>query len=443
MRIGLDVGTTAVKAAAFAADGELIARARGSLPPVVTDGPRATQDVRGVVESATGILVELLATLARDSAGPVRFVALTTQRDTVVVVDGDSVPVSDLVSWRDRRWLTAPSLWDALAAEGEEPPVAVRSLTSLLTEAWTGHAAESAATLPRDLRGSPRERLRALAGHAVDLPDMLPVGASVGVLRLPAARSAPLHVTSGDKNCELLGGGVRGPEVAGLSLGTAISLGTLVGEAGALAVSTEDAAPGVVRTPAALAGRWNVEVGLIGAWDALALAEGIADGEGPASQLNTDVFCVPYFDGALDAPGARPAFAGLTLETDPRTLLQAWAQGVVGELRRMRPALERAAGETLARVVLSGGNAAPRGWAGLVASGLSLPVFTTGDAWAGARGAVLAVLEACGEPAAPEAPVESDRGPVVRPSGSPVLAMEYYKAWDRLASEARAAGVGA
>ncbi|MGI9038966.1 MAG: FGGY family carbohydrate kinase [Gemmatimonadota bacterium] len=448
LRVGLDVGTTAVKAAALTGRGEVIARARGALPPVAFDGSRATQPIAEVLATARRVLVELLASLEEAGAGPVAFVAITTQRDTVVTLDAEGHPSSELVSWLDRRWLDAGSLWDALVMDGEAQPAAVRSLTSFLTEAWTGRAVESRATVPRDLSGAAHDRLVAFAGAAVDLPAVLPIGAPAGALNLPHAGKAALHVTAGDKNCELLGGGVRSPVTAGLSLGTGISLGTLAGGAVDGVLECEEPGneggreeePGVVQTRAALYGRWNLEVGLLGAWDAPGLRAALRSHGGPDAQLQRDVFCVPYYGGALDTPGARPVFAGLPAEADGSLLLQAWAQGIVGELRRMRPALERASGAALESVVLSGGHSDSSGWPQLVADGLALPVRAAGDAWLGAIGAVAAVEEASGTGGAAVSPWSPslEAGGVTQPSSDTASTRRYYEAWDRLAAASRA-----
>lgn len=444
VRVGLDVGTTAVKAVALTDRGEVIARGRGPLPPVILEGPRATQPIAGVLAAARGVLVELLTSLEETGAGRVAFVAITTQRDTVVTLDANGDPSSELVSWLDRRWLDAGSLWDALALDREVPPAAVRSLTSFLTEAWTGRAVESRATVPRDLSRPARGRLLAFAGPSVDVPAVLPVGAPAGALNLRHAGQAALHVTAGDKNCELLGGGVRSPLIGGLSLGTGISLGTLAGGTVEGAVEGyeigREAEQGVVRTAAALAGRWNLEVGLQGAWEAPGLRAALNSRRGPDPLLRGDVFCVPYYGGALDAPDARPVLDGLPSDADGSLLLQAWAQGIVGELRRMRPALERASGAALEIVVLSGGHFGSSGWAQLVADGLSLPVRAAGDPWFGAIGAVAAVEEAAGTPVGAVSPLSRrpETGSLSLPGGDTASTRRYYEAWDRLAAASRA-----
>jgi len=502
LRVGLDVGTSSAKAAAFDVGGGVVSRARVSLPPVETDGPAAWQPLAEVVAAAERALTELFGSGAEadatggrsgaagtggpgagadgadvgraddGGAGTVELVALTAQRDTAVLFRRDGEPLSELISWRDGRAAAAGSLWDALA--DEEPAAlarlgAVRSLPSLLAGRWTGRPMETPATLPLHLRGRSRRRLAARTGGGgtVELPERRPLGEAGAPLRpagtgLPASLDGvPLHVTAGDKNCEMLGHGVRRPGAGSVSLGSAISLGTL---AGGTPVETAGDGP-VYRSPAAVPGRENVEVGLVSglegesgpagsvarALDSAgrgAVGDGAA-GEGargagcPDGRLRTDIWCAPYFRGALDAPGALPRFAGLAGDAEPRELAQAWAQGVAGELRRLRPILERAAGARLERLVVGGGRAASPGWARLLAEALGLPVERAADAWSGARGAVASLQLARGEPGVDGllagGPAAAIAEPVLPSSDARVRRRvdRYYEDWERFAAGAR------
>lgn len=399
LRIGVDVGTSAVKAALFGPGGEVRSRSVRTLPPIQTRGAAAWQPLEPVARAAEGVLADLELAGGGPAGGGTELVALTAQRDTAVLLDRAGRPCSELISWRDGRAAGAGSLWDALAGEDADLPArlgAVRALPSFLSERWTGRALETPASLSMHLRAPARRRLAGVVGgpDAVDVPDVRPLGEAAARIRsdregLPGELGGVLlHVTAGDKNCEMLANGVRRPGRGFLSLGSAVSLGTLAAAGGAAGSDGP-----AYRSPAALRRRRNVEVGLVGGLDGSGALPGSREAElRPDGRLRPDVWCVPYFRGALDAPGARALVAGLGEETDRGAMEQAWAQGVVAELRRLRPGLESAAGAALEGVVVGGGGGTAPGWARLVADALDLPARRTPDPWAGARGAVAAVL---------------------------------------------------
>lgn len=379
--VGVDVGTSAVKVAAFDGRGELLEALRRPMPELELHGDAAVQPLEACIEAVNDALRGL--TLAEDRR---RFVALTTQRDTALLSDAEGRPLTPLISWRDRREQRYGSIWNALAAEPATAvgqARAVRSLTSELSLRWTGRSAETVESLPRHLSGRAAERLDAVCGRTLQRPEMVELGTRVG----PLAGGPPLHLTAGDKNCELLGNGVLRPGIAGLSLGSAVSLGV------AVQGPRPRAAAGVVVTPAAFAGGWNVETGLpVGMQAERMWKEWLAGELTLEPTLLPGLWCLPFFAGALDRPSTPAALVGLSEQMSARDLFQAWAQGVVGELRRLRPALERAGGHAARQIVMSGGGLAASAWARLIADALRVSVVCRDDPWSGARGAVMAVL---------------------------------------------------
>lgn len=421
--MGLDVGTSGAKGVVFAPDGSHLARARRPLPPLETRERAAWQRLDRVVEAAEAVLTKLLAQ-CRPATSPVR-VALATQRDTLVLLDRAHRPLTPLLSWADRRDRTYPSIWHALEASGEdrllERSAYARSLASYLSERWTGRAAESTSTLPRHLKGEALDALREREGDPVELPEIVPPGTEVGTTE----GGASLHQAAGDKNCELLGMGVDGEGRAGLSLGSAVSLGML-------SAGRPEAVPGTVATPAARDGRWNVETGLTAGMRGREILErwfGAGGHIGP--ELDPDVVVVPYFEGALDRPEGRLLIWGLGEDRTPERCLRGWRQGVVAELRRLRPRLEEAAGAGVETVRLGGGGSREPAWARLVADAFDVPVeLVPGEkGWEGCRGAALAVLGEKGwDGASSPPPSLSRRIRTVEPDP------EGREAWERYAT---------
>lgn len=258
-----------------------------------------------------------------------------------------------------------------------------RSLTSYLSELWTGRAAETPATWSRHLSGLAIEELERIRGSPIELPTPVPIGTLAGLL----PSGTPLHLTAGDKNCELLGSGVTHAGQGGLSLGSAISLGT------AVTFQPAAAEAGIVVTPAAVAGGWNIETGLLVGMRAENYWKRVLQGDHSLRpELLDGLWCLPHLAGALDHPELPGALVGLTELVGPGDVYQAWGQGVVGELRRLRPALEAASGARLETLTVNGTAGATGAWARLLADALALPVTPLADPWRGARGAVLSAL---------------------------------------------------
>ncbi|MEU3848630.1 FGGY-family carbohydrate kinase [Streptomyces sp. NPDC029554] len=110
MYVGIDVGTSVVKAAAFDAGGrQLAAEAR----PVGLSlhGGVVEQDMEEVYAAVVGVLGALTAAVAE----PVEFAGLTGQGDGVWLVDAEGRPVRAAASWMDGR---AHELVDRWLADG-------------------------------------------------------------------------------------------------------------------------------------------------------------------------------------------------------------------------------------------------------------------------------------------------------------------------------------
>ncbi len=392
LAIGLDVGTSSVKAAAFGPSGNREAAVRVPMPRLEAHRGVWVQDPEAVAARAEEALAALVAHLpARlherlpGSPHAAGRVALATQRDTLLLVDAAAGPVpvprSPLLSWRERRHLEDPELRARLLG-GASVPAGARllSLERWLLERWSG---------------------------GIPVPGLL---------------GAPVRWAGGDKNCEYLAAGARPdrPALAVVSLGSAIGLGVAVPGTDPPPVG---AGAGVVVSP--MAGGppgWNVETGILsgvqGMGDAAALA-GVPAWSGPLPPVEAagGLVVVPHFGGALDDPAARPrleeigpGLEGVSAETrsaspacapaapaaglagagphTPARVAAGWARGVVRELRRLLPGVEAAGGTPVERLVLVGGGASDPGWEDYFREGWGLPVSRVDDPWIGCRGAV-------------------------------------------------------
>lgn len=110
MYVGIDVGTSTVKAAAFDDGGNALAV---ESRPVRLDihGGHVEQDM----EELYGAVVDALDTLTAALPGPVELAGLTGQGDGVWLVDAEGRPVRPAISWMDGR---AHEFVDAWLASG-------------------------------------------------------------------------------------------------------------------------------------------------------------------------------------------------------------------------------------------------------------------------------------------------------------------------------------
>jgi sugar (pentulose or hexulose) kinase len=100
--IGLDVGTTAVKAGLYDPDGHEFSVARRRHPLRSSPGGRAEQDPGVVVEATIDALAEAAGT-ARRQGLEVAGISVSTAMHGVVGLDGDGKPVTP------RRWTCTPT----------------------------------------------------------------------------------------------------------------------------------------------------------------------------------------------------------------------------------------------------------------------------------------------------------------------------------------------
>lgn len=385
--VGVDLGTSWARAAAWTAGGEPMAQARAPMPPVIK-GMQDPLQVRHAGEAAIQCL---------GLAGPVHL-ALTTQRDTLLRIDQDGEPVSSLLSWRVRHHLEDPE-----RRLREQPQAREGSRVSL--EEW----------ILRSWR-----RGWSWHGSHGSMPQLV-----------------SLVLVGGDKNTEYLALGLcpEEPQIAGLSLGSAIALGV----AFPWCPTRPDLPPGVVASegraqpvehlggvPGGVHPVWHLETGILsgmGGLEQLFRTLGLPPWEGPLPHGDgAGLRCIPHFGGALDDLDAHPqlffteahraADLWATSEKErgregvnllerspsdsahpmpsPQALAEAWAQGVVDELQRLRPRLEAVTGRPIQQVRVTGGGTLAGSWADRLARTLGVSVVLYPDPWMGCRGAVMA-----------------------------------------------------
>lgn len=398
--LAIDVGTSTIKAVVWDADARR--------PLAVHSAPNGA-DVAGLPpdrheQDPLRILAQCRSTLRAAAADPavdpaaIVALAISGQMHGVLLVDRKLQPVTNLVTWRDRR---APGValppgaasrtgcglhpgyggvtlgW--LAREGRLPPRATAlSIASFLAATLTGKAAleetHAASWGLLDLRsrawdeavlgalGVPPRALPPLAPSAQPLERMLP--AEARALGLPGRICVCSPI--GDAQAAVIAAaGLTDRDLAVLNLGTGGQISVLQREFAVV--------EGLETRPMPLEGYALVGASLCGGWSYAYLARffqaaarafaGVeldeaeayrrlnalaAEAEPPAGGLSVDT----RFSGARGAPDLRGSIGGIdTANFTPANLARGFVEGIVGELAGMAA---RIAPGGIRRVLLTG-----------------------------------------------------------------------------------------
>jgi len=408
--LAIDVGTQSVRAVVFDASGEVRAAAhRVIAPPFVAPQPGwAEQDAQAYWQALREAVTALWQS-GDVAPAAIAALALTTQRNTVVCADAQGMPLRPAIVWPDARLATrVPALgarWGVAirlaAAHGlvrrlqsqakanwiaeHEPGLWARStrfgllstwLTQCLVGEWVDSLACQVGYLPFDHRRRRWARRgdwrwRAIAVREAQLPRLVPPGAPLGELEAHAAaalglpRGLPVIAAAADKACEVLGCGALAPDVAHLSLGTAVAINTTQ----ARYMEVQRLLPAY---PAALPGHWNTEVHLPrGMWLVSWFREQFGAPEreratalGVAPETLFDELLAttppgalglvlqPHWSPGLRDPGpeARGAVVGFGAMHTRAHLYRALIEGLMYALRAGRDAIEARTGQRVVAV---------------------------------------------------------------------------------------------
>ncbi|MFJ2903051.1 FGGY family carbohydrate kinase [Streptomyces sp. NPDC087212] len=429
MFIGIDVGTSTVKAAAFDASGAELAVEARPVGLTLYEG-MAEQDMTEVY----GAVVAVLDALTARCPGPVELAGLTGQGDGVWLVDAEGLPVRAAASWMDGR---AHGLVDQWLADGTFEAVFRRTGSAMFPGcpgpllAWLDRheprSLDAAATalyckdmVFQRLTGAPAStdvsdasmpfldpRTRAYDNRVVELLGLThrrgllaPIGDPVTTA---TARGEGLptgtRIANGpyDLPACALGAGVTAPGDGLLIVGTCLAslVATtdldLTGEPAGVYLSTDR--PGHrLRAMPAMVGT--------AALDWVLSTTGVAHGEVDALLAATPpgahgVRVLPYFAPSGERapfvePGLRAELTGVSLESTKGDLIRATCEGIGYAARHCLAA----AGLTGSLAVCGGGTRS-HAWMRLLADVLGRPLRVV-EGEVGARGAVLAAAERYG-----------------------------------------------
>jgi len=438
MLIGVDAGTSVVKAVAFAESGEVL---RVSSRPTTTRSPEpghSEQDPEEVI-AAVGETVRDVARGERPT-----IVGITAQGDGVWLLDADGRPTRPAILWSDaraagivERWMADGTAAAAFRRSGnmlfpgaaaptlrylkEANPAALDGAVTAgyckdaITQRLTGERVtdESDASLPffDPIGRAYGPELLRLYG-VDDLAHLLaPVDPAPGAIRpvtdvgsaltgLPVG--TPIHAGPFDLCATMIGAGAADPGDALVIVGTTLGCGVLTDDgtpgdqfAGMLLCMPHSdrwvrVMPAMVGTPSL---EWVLQLTNTGYEEIDPLLAATDPGAG-------GVMCLPLLSPAGERapfvdPGARGQLIGLSIETSRADLLRALCEGIAYAARHC---LE-AGGLTLSgRIFLSGGGMKSAEWRQILADVLGRPLLLARQPEVGARGAAMAALDAAGIP---------------------------------------------
>jgi xylulokinase len=413
--VGLDVGTTGVKALAITLDGEVVASAEESYP---LSTPRS-----GWSEQDPGDWWRASETaLGRLGVEPER-VGLSGQMHGLVCLDERDEVLRPAILWNDQRT-------GAECAEIEERVGLERLISLTGNRALPGftapkllwlrrHEPDVYARIRRIVLPKDYVRLRLTGTWAIDAADasgtlLFDVANRhwsddvLSALEIPPDWLPPAHESTeiagaGDQQAAAVGVGVIEPGLVSVVLGTS---GVVLASLPAYA---HDAEARVHAFCHALPGTWEAMGVMLNAagslrWlrDALAPHASFEELTSEAERWGAGVeglTFLPYLQGERTPhadPDARGAFAGVSLQHDRGAFVRAVLEGVAYGLRDSLELL-RALGVEPEKGRVSGGGARSRLWLEIVASVLALPLELTVVEEGSAYGAALLAGVASGQ----------------------------------------------
>ena len=406
--VGLDVGTTGVKALAITQDGEVVASAEESYPLSTPQPGWSEQDPDDWLRASE-------TALARLGVKQGHRVGLSGQMHGLVCLDERDRVLRPAILWNDQRTGTE-------CAEIEERVGLERLISLTGNRALPGftapkllwlrrHEPDVYARIHRVVLPKDYVRLRLTGEWAIDAADasgtlLFDVANRrwsddvLSALEIPREWLPPVHESTeiagaGDQQAAAVGVGVIEPGVVSVVLGTS---GVVLASLPAYA---HDAEARVHAFCHALPGTWEAMGVMLNAagslrWLRDALAPGASFEELTAEAADWSAGAdgltfLPYLQGERTPhadPDARGAFTGLALHHDRGALTRAVLEGVAYGLRDSLELL-RELGVAPERGRVSGGGARSGLWREIVASVLGLPIELTVVEEGSAYGAAL------------------------------------------------------
>lgn len=457
MFLGVDIGTSSVKAVLIDEDAKPVADSESPLT-VLRPHPRwSEQNPDAWVKSADIAVRMLPADLRRGVKG----IGLSGQMHGATLVGANDRPLCPAILWNDGRsdleckelerkvknlreitgnkampGFTAPKL---LWIQKNRPELFAEISKILLPKdylrlAWTGEYAtdpsDASGTLWLDV-GNRRWNDATLEATGLDvsaMPDLYEGPDVTGELKRDVADHLGLPVVpviagAGDQAAGAIGAGVTQIGDTAISLGTS---GVLFSVSDGFRPNAEEATHAFCH---ALPHTWHQMGVLLSAASAVDAASSMAGFRNPeeayaaaaAHGSSNDVLFLPYLTGERtphDDPYARGCFFGLTPDTSPASLVHAALEGVAFAFLDAQDAMARS-GNRIEIATVIGGGSQSRYWGEILASVLNLTLIYRTDAKNGpAHGVAKLARYACGNDQSPDAFAPPPVLDIVRPDAA-------------------------
>lgn len=441
MFLGIDIGTSSVKAVVTNAEGDVIEQAAAAIP---ISRPKPLWSEQNPADWWTATNKAVLA-LSPDRRRKLEAIGLSGQMHGATLLDNEDRPLRPAILWNDGRsfaecamleraephsreitgnlampGFTAPKL---LWLRDHEPDVfaATRKVLLpkdyvrlLMTGGYASDLSDASGTLWLDVGGR-RWSLAMLEATGLSLeamPELFEGCEATGELRKDIADSwgapiVPVAAGGGDNAAGAVGVGVVAPGQAFLSLGTS---GVIFLAGDSFLPNPSDAVHAFCH---ALPGRWHQmsvmlsaasclewAVRLTGVHDAGAL---IAAAE-TAARFDSEEIFLPYLSGERtphNNPHARGALFGLTHDSDAAAIGQAVLEGVAFAFADGMDALQ-AGGGRLDDITVIGGGARSPYWGRILAAALNRPLSYRRDAEVGPAYGAAKLAQLCATGGRPE-----------------------------------------
>lgn len=438
--LGLDVGTSGLKAVALAPDGTVVAEASAGYP-LLTPAPGWTEQAPSAWwDAARTTLNDLTRTVGADR---VAAVGVSGQMHGMVALDARGEPIRPALLWNDQRTAAEVERIERTVPRGElvrrtgnpavtgfqlpkilwlrdhEPDAFSRLRSVLFPKDWIAFRLTGVRrSEPTDASGSgafslsERDWDRDLVADLDLDPDLLPPliasDAVVGATTADAARATglrpgtPVVAGAGDNAAAAtaLGLGVHAPDLGSVSLGTS----------GVLFATASGPTPdprGRVHLFAHADGGWTLLGVTLSAAGSLAWwLRTVAAGDDVRERVDRalarpagagGVTFTPYLTGErspfLD-PSLRGGFAGLSLSTEADDLVRAVLEGVAFSLADVWSVMGPLGVPT--RLLATGGGARGDGWVRLIADVLNVDIGVPSRVPGAAHGAAVLAWRAQG-----------------------------------------------
>lgn len=420
--VGIDVGTTHLKAAAFTPDGAQVAIAHDPTP------------LRRVGDGGEYDALELWAAIARclrrvvEATGAHRIatIGIASMAEAGVLIDAGGAPVYPVITWFDPR--TRPQaarlaqdpgtaalfrrtglfvmpkhgLAKLLWIKEHAPDAYNRGVTWLSMAEWigfclTGRRAAcptlAARTLAMDL--TTRTWSTDLLDHLSIRKDLFPPlhaeGADIGGVTKEAAAltglelGTPVALAGHDHPAAAYAAGVISPGQLLDSTGTAEAI---IGAVNAPILTDEALRTEISQGPLPVPGLYGLQAGASASGGSVEWLRRELLDDLPYDQLTTlaqaagedptGILFLPHLAGGgppAVEPASKGAFVGITYATAKAHMVKAVFEGTCYELRHMVEAMESLTGAPFGRVVVTGGHTHNPFWLQLKADILGRPVF--------------------------------------------------------------------